>query len=166
LRDLLDCAAEDQRIAGFEPHDAPSRPGEADHHGVDRMLRAARPAGAPADRDAPCLATGEFEDIAGDEVVEQDDVGILQRAHRLQRQQFRFTWARTDEGHMAMTFHVGGSRHRIVEDGFRRGVRRGAEGAVDESFPEVAPLRAGRQAVDHPPSQTPSQHCPRSQWGR
>ena len=54
-----------------------------------------------ADQHAFGLAASEFEDAVGDEIVEEDHVGGLQRAHGLQRQKLGFAGAGADESDTA-----------------------------------------------------------------
>ncbi len=147
--DLLARAAEDHRIAGFQPHDMAAGAGELHHQCVDLVLLAAWAAGALADQDAPGFATGEFEHVVGDEVVEQDHVGGLQGADGLERQKLGVARPGSDEGHPAR-FRVAAcpAQHlRQICLGCVR--RRGSEGAVDETLPEGTPGRAGRERLDH-----------------
>ena len=100
--DLLAGAAEDHRIAALEPHHAPAGPGEPDHQRVDVVLLAGRPVAGLADQHLLGLAAGEVEHLRRHQIVEQDDVGGLQRAHRAQRQQFRIARARADQRDRAL----------------------------------------------------------------
>ena len=94
--DLLAGAAEDHRVAALEPHHAPAGAGERDHQGVDLVLPAGRAVAGLADQH-PCLAPREIEHIGRHQIVEQDDVGGLQRAHGAQRQQLGIAGAGADQ---------------------------------------------------------------------
>ena len=83
-RDLLAGAAEDHRIAALEPHHA--RPGLARltiRALISSCLQDGPMAGL-ADHHLLRLAPREIEDLRRHQIVEQDDVGGLQRAHRAQ----------------------------------------------------------------------------------
>jgi len=54
-----------------------------------------------ADRHALGLAAREFDDIRGDKVVVEDDIGCLQRPHGFERQQFGIARSGTDERDVA-----------------------------------------------------------------
>ena len=78
--DLLAGAAEDRRIARLQANDMLALPCQLDHQVVDVVLRAALAPTALADQHALGLATREFEDGVGHQVVVEDDVGRLQHA--------------------------------------------------------------------------------------
>ena len=90
-------AAEDHRIAALEPHHAAAGFGERDHQRVDVVLPARDFVPGLADQHFLGFAAREIENVGGDQIVEQDHVGRLQRAHGAQRQQFRIARAGADE---------------------------------------------------------------------
>ena len=92
-RDFLGCAAEDQRIAALEAHDALALFGEAHHQRIDVVLLAGGSKAGLADQHLARLAAGKVEHVARNQIVEQNHVGRLQRAHGAQRQQFRIARA-------------------------------------------------------------------------
>ena len=76
--DLLVGAAEDEGIAGFEADDGLVAGSVEEHEGVDAGLSDAGLAAAFADGDDEGGGGGEGEDLGGDEIVGEDDVGVLQ----------------------------------------------------------------------------------------
>ena len=72
-----------------------------DHQRVDVVLLAGGAVAGLADQHLLGLAAREFEHVTDDQIVEQDHVGRLQRAHRAQRQQLRIARPGADQGHRA-----------------------------------------------------------------
>ena len=70
-----------------------------DDQGVDLGLRLRVPAARLGDRNQLGLAARIVEHAVADEAVVQDHVGRLERAHRLQRQQFGIARAGADQQH-------------------------------------------------------------------
>ncbi len=89
--------AEDQRIAGFETHDAETLPRQRNHLRVDIGLLARLPIAALADIDQSRTQPYAIEDRFCDEIVEEHRVCRLQRSQRLDRQQVRIARPRADE---------------------------------------------------------------------
>ena len=104
--------------------------------------------------------------------VGDDDVGFLEGAHRLEREQVRIAWPRTDQGHSAR----GGSTtvaQLALDQPCRLVVRAGQVGArdwaVEEPVPEPAPCEARGDVTGgtlaqarrppHEPTQARRQHC-------
>jgi uncharacterized protein len=67
---------------------------------------------AAADEDALRLSSRQFQHIRRNALIKQDDVGRLQRAHRLDRQEFGLAGPRAHEGDMARS----GMRARGLPD--------------------------------------------------
>ena len=99
--DFFAGAPEDQRIAALEPHHAPAGFCERHHQRVDVVLLAGRAVAGLADQHLLRLAARKVEHVARDQIVKQDHVGGLQRAHRAQREQFRIARAGADQGDRA-----------------------------------------------------------------
>ena len=91
--------------------------GERHHQRVDLVLLAGGRKAGLADQHLLGLAAGEIEDAGRDQIVDQDHVGRLQRAHRAQRQQFGIAGAGADQ------------RDRAVLDGRALRARRGKDQA-------------------------------------
>ena len=81
--EFLAAAAEDERIAALEPHDAAAESRLLEQQLVDTALRHRVTARHLADADAVGIAAREVEDLVGDQPVVQDHVGFLQRAQRI-----------------------------------------------------------------------------------
>ena len=64
-----------------------------------------------ADQHLPRLAAREVEHLTRHEIVEQDDVGGLQRAHRAQGQQFGIAGAGADQRDRAVLDRAALARH-------------------------------------------------------
>ena len=94
-------AAEDERIAAFEPNDVFALPGKADEGGLDIGLRAAKAAAFFTDEDFFRIGPGEGEDGGGDEVIVDDGVGFADEAVSLEREQLGVAGAGADEGDAA-----------------------------------------------------------------
>ena len=97
---LLAAAAEDERIAALQPHDAPPAARRADHDAVNRLLRHRLAPGALADEE-PLRLPRVAQDPVVDERVVQHEIGRAQPRERLARQQRRIAGPGADERHMA-----------------------------------------------------------------
>ena len=100
--DLLGGAAEDEGVAGLEAEDggagvAVAGAGVLEHEGVDAGLGDAGLAAALADGDDEGGGAGEVEDLVGDEVVGEDDVGGLEELEGAQGEQAGISGACADE---------------------------------------------------------------------
>jgi hypothetical protein len=85
--DLLRGAAEDERVAPLQPDDGQSLPGVVNHQVIDGLL-AERLRSVPlADALRARGLRHEREDLHGDEVVVQDDVGAAEDTERFERQE-------------------------------------------------------------------------------
>ena len=93
-------AAEHERIAALQPHDAAAAPRRANHQRVNGLLRHRVAAGALADEE-PLRAARELQDAVVDERVVQHEIRRAQARDRLARQQPRIARAGADERHMA-----------------------------------------------------------------
>jgi len=83
-------AGGDVGVAADEAHHAPAGSGEPNRHRVDFSAAAAVAIGpARTDDQLSRFTAREIEDVGADVVIEQDDVGRLQRAYGAQGQQFR-----------------------------------------------------------------------------
>ena len=72
-----------------------------EHQRVDVVLPAAGAAAGLADQHAPRLAPRQLQHLRAHQAVVEDDVGRLQRAQRLQRQQLGIAGAGADQGDRA-----------------------------------------------------------------
>jgi hypothetical protein len=90
-----------------------------------------------------CFAPGEIEYLRRYEMVEQNDVGGLQRAHRAQRQQFRIAGTGADKDDRTGFGRVVCQQLNKVGVGRVR-IGRG-DGAVGEFFPEAAAAAEGQR---------------------
>jgi len=143
-RDLLAAAAENHGVAALEPHHAPAGLGERDHQRIDLALPAGRPIAGLADQHLLRLAAGKIEDFRRDQVVDQDDVGRLQRAHRAQREELRIARAGADQRDGAGSGNgclVSRRRQQRVEIGRRRRTVGMADRKAGEQLPEPPPGR-------------------------
>ena len=93
---FLAAAAEHERVAALEPHDAFAAPRGANHQRFDRALRHRMPPGALADVEA-LRATGVAQHAIVDERVVQDEIGAAQPRDRGARQQAGIAGACADE---------------------------------------------------------------------
>jgi len=73
----------------------PAGLGERDHQRGDLVLPARRT--SLADQHRLCLAPGEVEHVWREMIIDQNDVGRLQRAHRAQREQLGIARARAHQ---------------------------------------------------------------------
>ena len=85
--DFLAAAAEDEGIAALQPHRALAGFRGFDQQFVDGVLADAGLADAAADRHARRIAARAVENFRRDQFVVEHDVGVLQRAQRLDGQQ-------------------------------------------------------------------------------
>src|SRR4029079_804976 len=83
LFDLLDAAGEDEGIAALQPPRALPCPRRLDQQLVDRILADAGLADAAADRNARSITAHTIENFLRNQLIVENDVGILQRAKRL-----------------------------------------------------------------------------------
>ena len=95
--ELLAAPPEDERVAALEPDDTATEARMLEHDLVDALLRRGVTARFLADADARGVAAREREHLFRHEAVVQDDVRLLQRAQRIQRQQARIAGPGTDE---------------------------------------------------------------------
>ena len=176
--DLLAGAAEDQRIAALETNDALALFGEAHHQRVDVLLLAGRPEAGLADQHLPRLAAGEVEHVARHQIVEQDHVGRLQRAHGAQGQQFRIARPGADQRHRAVldgrakSSHIG---NKALEVALARLAVRIGDRMRGEQLPELAAAGERKARRLHAPTpacrrrgpvaQSPSATAPRAWRG-
>ena len=101
LGDFFARASEDHGIAGLQANDVLALLCEFHHQGVDVALSAALALPALANQHALGFAARQFEDLFGHEIIEQDDIGRLQRADGFQCEQFGVARACADECHAA-----------------------------------------------------------------
>jgi len=113
--DLFTGAAEDERVTGFEPEDGASLRRVFEHEGVNAGLGDARLSATLADGDDVGGGAGEREDLIGDEVVGEDDVGGLDEREGAEGEQIGVAGARSDEVDVA---GLGFSAHCLAS-GFR-----------------------------------------------
>ena len=90
-------APKHQRVASLETHDPASRGGERHHQIVDVALLARATVTLLANVDALRTRWRERKHLRRHELVVEDDICLLQRAQRLERQQLRVTRTGTDE---------------------------------------------------------------------
>ena len=126
-------------------------PGEVDHHAVDIVLPAALPSSALADQHALGLAACEFENLGGDKIVEQDDIGGLKRPNRLQREILGIPRPCPHQCHPPGFRGRGALSRQGEEVQLRPRVRplAGRKGAIHEALPEETPLRSRLEALVH-----------------
>ena len=122
-RELLAAAAEDERVAALEPHDALAVAGEGDEQRVDRVLRHGVVAGQLADvddlgRQHDALGGEPVEHAARAEPVGDDDVGGLERAQAAEGEQAGVAGSGADERDLAGR---GGGGHRAPPTAAGRG---------------------------------------------
>ncbi len=97
---FLTTAAEDQRIAAFEPHDRlPSLRG-LDEHLVDVRVPVRMQARQIADADLPGRRRSEFEQPFGNELVVKNEVRAGQHFGRPEREKPRVAGSGTNEKHV------------------------------------------------------------------
>src|SRR5437764_13531454 len=100
-RALLATASEHERVAALETHHAATRTRFGDESPLDEALRRRAATAALADVDEARVHAEARKDLAAHEIVVQDYVGLVQDAHRLQRQKLRIAWTRADEKDLA-----------------------------------------------------------------
>ena len=94
---LLPAASEHERIAAFEPDHGQAAARAVDQHGADFVLLVRVRRLFLADVDALGVRRGEVEQGVGREVVVEDDVGLLEDAAALDRDQFGVARAGADQ---------------------------------------------------------------------
>ena len=110
-----------------------------------------------------CLAAREIQHVARDQIVEQNDVGRLQRAHRAQRQQLRIAGTGADQRHRAVlggtaqTFDFGEEALKRVL-GWR--LLRMRDRVCGEQLPELAAARERQTRCLHGAAPTRSRRGP------
>jgi len=162
--DLLAGAAENHRVAGFQPHHAFALAGQLDHQRVDIVLLAGGPLAALAHHHPLRFAPRQLQHIVGNQIVEQDHIGGLQRAHCLEREQFGIARPGTNQGDLA---HDAASRIGQGQQAFRLRFLGGAiEGVIGEAFPEAAPRRLIGQQHCQPAPDRLGRRCPSAERQR
>ena len=97
---FLAAAAEDERIAALQPHDAAAAPRGADHQRLNRRLRHRMTAGALADEE-PLRPARVAENAVVDERVVEHEVGGAQPRDRRPRQQAGIAGTGADQRDMS-----------------------------------------------------------------
>ena len=97
VRGFLAAAAEHERVAALEPHDALAAQRLGRHQPLDEGLRRARAAAALADLDDARRAARVAQHAVADEVVDEQHGGLADRADRLDGQQLRVARAGADQ---------------------------------------------------------------------
>ncbi len=166
-RNLLAGATEDHRIAGLQADHMLALPGELQHQIIDVGLRTRGTARALADHHALGLATGELQHIFGHQIVEQDDVRRLQRAHGLEREKLRIARPGAHQRHATLLdvacthlFHQAFEGAAICRSGGA------AERSVGEALPESATRRAFFQPGHHCAANVARPACPSRKCSR
>ena len=142
--DLFGGAAEDQRVTALETNDALALFGKAHHQRVDVFLFAGGTKAGLADQHFSGFAARKIEHIARDQVVEQNHVSRLQRAHGAQGEQFRIARPCPDQSHRAVfnggaeAFHFG---NKAFEVALARFAVRIGDRVGREQLPELAASR-------------------------
>ena len=126
---------------------------------VDRVLADAGLADAAADRNARGIAAHAVENFRRDQFVVENDVGILQRAQRLDGEQIRIARAGADQRHPALGLAVcvapakadgiGDRVQRVFGLVLAAGQHQRADRAVDHALPEAAAQREFGNARMH-----------------
>ena len=98
-RGLLAAAAEQERVAALEPHDALAPAGRLDQRLVDGDAALGVPGAEFGDREALGAGGDEIEDARVDESVVEDEVGLPEQLNGPQRQQTAVTGAGADQGY-------------------------------------------------------------------
>ena len=104
--------------------------GQRDHQRIDLLLLAGGREAGLADHHLLGLAAGEIEDAGRDQIVDQDHVGGLQRAHGAQREQFGIAGAGADQRDGAVI-----QGRALVACGGEQGVKIGLRGLADPDGP-------------------------------
>ena len=130
-----------------------------DQQRVDRVLADAGLADAAADRHARGIAAHAVENFRRDQFVVEHDVGVLQRAQRLDGQQIRIARTCADQRHPARRFArcqragkgngIGNLFQRRLSFAPASGKDQRADRAIDHPLPEAAAQRHLRNAVVH-----------------
>ena len=147
-RHLLAGAAEDERVAGLQPHDAAACRGLAHQQRVDLVLRGGMaPLRLPTSMRSR-VAAAHGDDCLGHEPVVHDHVGFLQDALGAQREQVRRAGPGADQPHEALVGGIGlgeqarGEAARFVGTARQRGI---GDAAFEEGRPEAPARLAFRQ---------------------
>ena len=141
-------AAENEGIAALQPHDALAGFRGLDH-AVDGVLPDAGLADAAADRHARGVAADAVENFRRDQFVIKHDVGILERAQRLDGEQIRIARPGADQRDRPSTLSGRRAQCGRIGDRLDRGFglvlaareNRRADRAVDDALPEAAAQR-------------------------
>ena len=149
--ELLAAAAEHERIAALEPHDALAGARRFDQAAIDLILADAALPAPLADEHALGIASRPVEDRRRDQLVVEHDVGILQRMQRTQRQEVGIARPGADQKHRAGFVTASPARARSRRRARPRpraaaGYDRAADRSVHHALPEPAPRR---QRGDH-----------------
>ncbi len=114
---LFAAAPEDEGIAALQAHDAPALLRVLDQQSVDFFLRAADVAGGLAHADPRGIAPRQIEHRRRHQAIVQNHIGVLQRAQRLQGQEFRIAGAGAHQSHLAGGAGRGrGRRQQLLRD--------------------------------------------------
>src|SRR5262249_28060351 len=98
---LLATAAEDERVAAFEPHDVLAPPGSANHQRVDLLLGQRVAAGPFTDEEPPRVAR-DPEHTRIDQRVVEHETGVAQPRRRLACEELRITGPSADQRDMTL----------------------------------------------------------------
>ena len=113
---LLAAAAEDERVAALQPHDARPGAGAVDEQVLDLALLDRRVAGLLADVEELGVVADAVERAGRDQAVVEDDVGARQELERARRHQARVPWPGADE---IDDPSAGSATHAIISACFR-----------------------------------------------
>ncbi len=100
--DFLAAAAEHERISALEAHRALPGLRRLDQQFVDRGLADAGLSDAAPHRHARGIAARAIENFGRDQFIVKNNVGVLQRAQRLDGQQIRIARTCADQRHPAL----------------------------------------------------------------
>ena len=152
-RDFLAAAPENERIAALEPHRALAGARRFDQQCVGRVLSDAGLADAAPHRHPRRIAPRTIEHLGRHQIVVEHDIGILQRAQRLDRQKIGI--ARPGANQRDEARAVLGREGGWIDDGLQRGFgiirttgqNRRADRTIDHALPESPPQRHIRNAI-------------------
>lgn len=142
--ELLAAASEHERIAAFQAHHPPAGARVLLQQRIDALLRGlVILADALADVDALGVAARKFKDIRAHQPIEQDHVGLVQCAQRLQGQQIRIAGAGADQRNRTA---------RCVEVGRLQGALERALRGMCIALAQQPRQFAGQQALEKSPA--------------
>ena len=152
--ELLPAAPEDEGVTALQAHHAMPGAGVIHQRLIDAFLGHAVIAARLADVQATCVRIGQRQNLVTDQAIMNDDIGLLQMAQRLERQQLRIARPRADQRHLALRAREAvlllHGQHRLACHQARRQAHAGVPGVARREHHHVLLARMTQDAAIAP----------------